>query len=424
MLSFVLFIVVAALAVFVGGYLLRDTPIRSVRSRGASEGPRADGQRVRRLFEVLANADLEPGNRIEVLANGERLFPRLFADLAAAERLITIQLFWFKPGSVADRIAETLLERARAGVEVLVLLDWFGSSLPNEYVGRLRDGGVDIRFYRPLAWKGLYKVPHRSHVRSIVIDSRVGYTGGLGIDDQWLGDGRSAGQWRDSHVRIEGPIVDHLRGPFLANWAECTGELLFGDDVVEGAEIAGDDSQRAAVMYAAPSLGSTTAERFVALTIAAARETLYVTSAYFVPGPGFRNLLTRAVADGVDVRILTPGANTDRLVTWYAGRAHYEELLRSGIRIYEYRPTMLHAKTFVADRIWLSVGSINFDNRSLKLNDEVALVAQNADLGRTLHELFLEDLEHADEVDLDAFRRRGRLDRARERGARLISPLL
>lgn len=415
----------AIVSIEIGGFLLRAAPIRNVRSRGAGMQLSASDHRTRRAFEVLASATLAQGNRVEVLKNGDELFPRLFADLRAAEQLITWQVFWFKPGQVADELARVLLDRAAAGVEVLVLLDHYGKrGLPDEYVAALRRGGVDVQIYRPPAFKGLYKYPHRSHVRSVVIDSRVGYTGGLGIDDHWLGNGRAPEQWRDTHVRIEGPVIDQLQGPFLANWAECTGELLVGQALMEADRVAAKDSQHVAVMYGSPSLGSTTAERFFALSLAVARDTLFITSAYFVPNRGIRTLLCRAAATGADVRVLTAGAKTDRPSARYAGRAVYEELLRAGVRIYEYAPTMIHAKTLVVDKLWLSVGSINLDNRSLKLNDEVALVAQDETLGRELHETFLADLQFADEVLLEEFRRRPRAERVYEWACRLLAPLL
>jgi cardiolipin synthase A/B len=194
--------------------------------------------------------------------------------------------------------------------------------------------------------------------------------------------------------------------------------------VIEAAAVTQGESQRAAVMYGSPSLGSTSAERYLALTLSAARETLYITSAYFVPSGGFRAMLCKAAENGVDVRVLTPGRNTDQPSARYAGRVHYEELLRRGVRVYEYAPTMLHAKTIVADRVWASVGSINFDNRSLKLNDEVTLVAQDEGLGCAMQEMFLRDLTFAQEVVLNEFARRPRGTRLRERAAWLIAPLL
>jgi cardiolipin synthase A/B len=421
--TLILLLLIAALLYMIGAYLWRDTPLRRVRVRGPDRLDAA-GAPVRHAFEVLAGCAVKPGHRIDLLENGDALFPRLLEDLHGAERLITWQVFWFKPGNLAQQIGEALAERARAGVEVLVLLDYFGAKgLGDEYVRDLRDSGVQVQIYRGLHWKTLYKVPHRSHVRSVVIDGRIGYTGGFGIDDRWLGDGRRAGHWRDTHVRIEGPAVDQLQAPFIANWAECTGELLLGDGIMEAAEARGD-GQAAAVMYGSPSLGSTSAERFLALTIAAARESLFVTSAYFVPAKGFRGLLCEAVARGVDVRVLTPGARTDQRFAWYAARAYYEELLAAGVRIYEYEPTMVHAKTIVADGVWASIGSVNFDNRSLKLNDEVTLVAQDPTLGRAMQEMFMRDLEHAQELRLEEFRKRPRHARAREQAALLAAPLL
>ena len=258
----------------------------------------------------------------------------------------------------------------------------------------------------------------------MVIDGRIGYTGGFGIDDRWLGSGRKAGQWRDTHVRVEGPAVDRLQAPFIANWGECTGELLFGDGVMQGKASDGTDAKTAGILYCSPSLGSTTAERFLALTISAARKSLFITSAYFVPSKGFRRLLCDAASRGVDVRVLTPGGNTDEPIAWYAGRAHYEELLRGGVRLWEYQPTMVHAKTIVADEVWGSIGSVNFDNRSLKLNDEVTLVAQDPALGRAMHEMFVRDLALAKEVTLEDFAKRSRGSRARERASLLAAPLL
>ncbi len=415
--------VIAVLVYAVAAYLWRDTPVQRVRALG-EEQPEARSGRLRRNFEVLTGAPLQSANRIEILTCGDELFPRLLGDLRAARSLITLQVFWFKPGSLADELAEILLDRARAGVEALVLLDYFGSSgLDKAYIRRLRDGGVQVRVYRPVHWRTLYKAPHRSHVRSLVVDGRVGYTGGFGIDDRWLGDGRSPGHWRDTHARIEGPVVDQLQAPFLANWAESTGELLYGDAVLQGGAAATGD-QEAAILYCSPSLGSTSAERFVALMLFAAQQSLFISSAYFVPPRGLRRLLREAVARGVDVRVLHPGRNTDHTSTWYAARAYYEELLDAGVRIYEYEPAMMHAKTLVADGLWCSVGSVNFDNRSLKLNDEVTLVARDEALGRSLQELFLRDLEYSREVRLDHFRRRPRLERARDRASLLGASLM
>jgi cardiolipin synthase len=242
----------------------------------------------------------------------------------------------------------------------------------------------------------------------------VGYTGGFAIADEWLGDGRVQGDWRDSSARIEGPCVRQLQAGFVENWTEATGELLVGERVFpkDGTPAGGCC---AGVLFTTPSLGSTEAERYFALSISGARERLYITNAYFIPDDDFRRLLVEAAARGVDVRVLTPGANTDKPATWYAGRHRYEELLAAGIRIWEYRPTMVHAKSLVADGVWASVGTLNFDNRSMALNDEITLLCHGAELGSHLEERFLLDLELADELELDRFRRRGSWERAKER---------
>jgi cardiolipin synthase len=244
------------------------------------------------------------------------------------------------------------------------------------------------------------------HVRAVVVDGGVGYTGGFGIDDRWLGDGRHPDQWRDTSVRVEGSAVNRLQAAFASNWAEATGELLLGDAVFRFEDAPGPHT--AGLLYSAPSFGSTAAERFFFTSLAAARERCYLTTAYFLPNRYFRRLLCEAAGRGVDVRVLTPGANTDRPSTWYAARGHYPELLEGGVRLYEYRPTMLHAKTMVVDGIWGMVGTLNFDNRSMVLNDEVALAFWDGTLGEALDGAFAEDLRRADELTLAGVRARSR----------------
>lgn len=408
-----------------GAYLLRDTPIQRIRLRTSE--PEFDLRQpfARRTCETLCETEIESGNRIEVFDRGDELFDRLVQDLRAAQRLITWQVFWFKPGQLADRLAVVLEERARAGVQVLMLFDQFGKrGLGKQYLERLRASGVETQVFRPLRWNTLYKAQHRSHVRSIVIDGCVGYTGGFGVDDRWCAEGHRSNEWRDTHVRLEGPAVDRLQSPFVANWAESTGELLFGADVLRAKIRSIDDGHMAGTMYCSPSLGSTKAERLLTLTLAGARRTLFITSAYFVPARGLRHLLCDASRRGVDVRILTAGDRTDRPLARSAGRAHYEELIESGVRIYEYLPNMLHAKTIVVDRAWSTIGSLNFDNRSLKLNDEVVVVVQDDEVGRRIHEIFITDLQYAREVTLESLRARSRLARVREHVALLAAPLL
>jgi cardiolipin synthase A/B len=424
-LSAVLGVIVILLALVGLLYLTRGTPVEALRSPG-SDIPGVSDPAFRRTAEVLAKMELVNGNRLELLTNGNETYPPLWDDLRAARRLITLQMYYCRPGKVADTLKTILMDRARAGVRVLFLHDAFGSQdLPKEYFEELESAGVETQTFRPVHWYSLDKASHRSHIRVVVVDGEVGYTGGFGIDDKWLGDGRSEGSWRDTNARFRGPVVMQLQATFVAGWAEATGELLAGDLLFpeeEFEEPAGD--HYAALLHAAPTIGSTAAERFLALSIAAARKTLYISNAYFVPDDDFRRLLSDAARRGVDVRLLTASEKTDVPATRYAGRGRYEELLRSGVRIYEYSPSMMHAKTFVVDGVWSSVGTMNFDNRSLAFNDETNLVTLDAEFGARMDSLYQVDLQHAKEITLEEFQRRPWRQKLREQLAIGISRLL
>jgi cardiolipin synthase len=370
---------------------------------------------------LLTGTPVVAGNRVELALNGDGTYPRLWADLRAARRSITVQMYYAAPGRVADSLGAILAERARAGVEVFLLYDAFGSSLPDAYLDRLREAGVHAVAFRPLRFENLWVVQNRSHVRGIVVDGQVGWTGGFGIDDKWLGGGRRPDEWRETNVRVEGPAVLQLEAAFVAGWAEATGELLTGRATVNTHE---GGVARAGLLYTAPTLGSTAAERFLAMSIAGARERLYVTNAYFAPDENFVQLLTRAARRGVDVRLLLSGPRTDVRTARFAGRFRYDSLLAAGVRVYEYEPSPLHAKTFVIDGVWSSVGTMNFDNRSLALNDEAALMVLDSVAGRRMEAVFFDDLRHAREISLAAFRRRPWTDRLAEWAASQITPLL
>jgi cardiolipin synthase len=239
-----------------------------------------------------------------------------------------------------------------------------------------------------------------------VVDGRIGYTGGFGLADYWLGDGHHEDQWRETNVRFEGPTVAALQATFAAGWAEATGELLTGDLFFPKTSFAEVGTVKAGLMHSVPSMGSTPAERFLALSIAGARKSLYITNSYFVPGESFMQLLLAAQRRGVDVRVITVSNKTDVKTTWYAGRTYYEKLLEGGVKIYEYQPTMMHAKSMVVDGIWSYVGSMNFDNRSLSFNDESLLVALDPAVGAQMNSIFMDDIRSSQEMKLDEFRKR------------------
>jgi cardiolipin synthase A/B len=404
----------------------RDTPVTSVIAEGDHEGPpTVTDPLFAQTIELFTKTHIDPGNKVEILLNGDGTYPPLWRDIAAAQRTITVQLYFCQPGAVADTMAKYLSERARAKVRVLLLLDAFGAGpLKDEWIDGLKAAGVEVVHLRPLKWYTLHKTANRSHVRAIVIDGRVGYTGGFGLADYWLGDGHTDGQWRESNVRFEGPTVASLQATFAAGWAEATGELLTGDMFFPMEPSATEGNVHAGLMHSIPTIGSTPAERFFALSIAGARKTLYITNSYFVPGENLMQLLLRSVKRGVDVRVLTVSGKTDVKTTWYAGRSYYEKLLEGGVRIYEFSPTMMHAKSMVVDGMWSYVGSMNFDNRSIAFNDESNLLVLDGTVGAQMDSIFLDDLKYSEEMKLDTFRRRPMKGKILEWGAQKLRRVL
>ena len=420
-------LLVMALALIGLRYLTRGTPVADVSGvEGNARLPQTDNEIFCTSIELLTGTSLSEGNCAELCLNGDGTYERLFADLAGARETVTLQMYYCQPGKVADRFGELMRDRARAGVRVLFLLDAFGSAkLTQEYLDGLRAAGVQVAKFRPVQWYALEKAYARSHIRVVVVDGRVGYTGGFGMDDKWLGNGRSPDQWRDTNVRFTGPAVKQLQATFAKGWAEATGELLTGHALFPTAlDTDTDGTMRAALLHTAPTIGSTAAERLLALSIAAARHTLYICNSYFVPDDDFVRLLREAAGRGVDVRVLTPGKLNDVKSTWYAGRAQYERLLEGGVRIFWYQPAMIHAKAFVVDGCWASIGTMNFDNRSLAFNDESNLLVLDDNFGSRVRDMFLDDLSRSREVTLEEFRRRPRKERALEWAASRFARIL
>jgi len=404
----------------------RGTPVHSVVVGGESGAPPAVGDPLyARTIELHSKTHVEGGNRVEILRNGNETYPRIWKDIAAATQTVTAQMYYAMPGALADSLATHLMARSRAGVRVMLILDAFGaSSIEDEWIESLRAAGVKVQWLRRLRWYSLDRAGNRSHVRAVVVDGKVGFTGGFGIADKWLGDGQTPDEWRDTNVRFEGPAVTQLQAAFADAWAEASGELLTGDLFFPRAAFDSVGPTIAGLLHTAPTLGSTTAERFLALSIVSARKTLYITNSYFVPDDDFRGMLIDAAKRGVDVRVLTAGDQTDVMTTTYASRARYEELLTGGVRIYEYKPVMIHAKTFVVDGLWSSVGTLNFDNRSLALNNESNLVSIDATLAATMTSMYFDDLSRATEIKLVQFRQRPSREKLYEWGANLLSRIL
>ena len=403
--------------------LTRGTAVRHVRGVGVDGMPIGVSEpQFPLIAAMLTGASMAPGHRVEVTLNGDATYQRLWEDLRSARLSITLQLYYGAPGHMADTLREILIERAKAGVRVFLLYDAFGTvDIPANHRDALRAAGVSVEPFRPIRLSTLHLAQNRSHLRGIIIDSRIGWTGGFGIDDKWFGDGRTNGSWRETNVRFEGPAVRQLQAAFVAAWAEATGVLFTGRAVLTPAE---NGTTTAGLLHTAPTLGSTSAERFFALSIAGARKTLYITNAYFAPDRDFVELLAAAAKRGVDVRILTAGPGTDVNIVRLAGRASYGRLLEAGVHVYEWRPTTLHAKTFVADGQWVTIGSMNFDNRSMALNDEATLMVLDPVIGQQMDGIFRDDLAHAEEVTQPRFNERSWFQRLGERATSLITRVL
>ena len=398
---------------------VKGTPVNCVAEFDDGQPAAVDDPGFRTALELVSRTPLHTGHDVEIFINGNETYPRLWGDLRGARESITLQLYYCEPGRMADELREILVERARAGVRILFLYDAFGSSFPREYIHALKSAGITAEPFRPLSVLAAHHMQNRAHIRVVCVDGHIGYTGGFGIADKWFGNGRDEGQWRDSNVRFTGPAVHQLQSAFVACWAEATGDLLVGDTLFpniaprEGGVLAG-------LLHGSPSVGSTEAERFFALSISSARKRLWITNSYFVPDREFRRMIADTARRGVDTRILTAGPSSDVKSTLYAGRARYEELMRAGVRIYEYRKTMMHAKTVVVDGVWGAVGSMNADNRSLSFNEETVLLMLDEGMGTMLERQFTDDIAHADEILLATFRQRGAWDRIKESVTHLV----
>jgi cardiolipin synthase A/B len=373
-----------------------------------------------RMVEALTVAPLRQGNRVSVLRNGNEIFPAMLAAIRSASSTVNFATYVYWTGRIAPEFAKALAERAVAGVEVNVLLDAVGAAkMDRELVERLERAGATVAWFRPPKWYTLHKLNNRTHRKILVVDGRVGFTGGVGIAEEWTGDCEDPDHWRDTHVRVEGPASRDLLGGFLDNWAEATQCILSGSDHLP--DVRGfDDGIQVQVTRSTAEKGSTDAEHLFYTAIACARERIWLTTAYFAPRRAFVDALCDAVGRGIDVRVLTNGPHIDKQVVRQAGRRSYERLLECGVRVFEYQRTMLHAKTLLVDSAWATVGSMNFDNRSFALNDELNLSLRDQTVVGELEKHFLADLDDARELDLAGWRARGAAARARELGSALV----
>ncbi len=373
-----------------------------------------------RAAEALTGAPISDASVAELLINGDRIFPCFLETIAGAERTLNVQTYVYWRGEIADEIAAAIAERARAGVRCNVILDALGAAqIRRSLIKDMRESGARVLLLRPPKPYAVKRLVNRSHRRLLIADGKVGLTGGVGIASEWMGDAEDPDHWRDTHVRVRGPVVRGLQGAFSENWLEGTGEVLAGEEYLPDLEPL-DAGVPMQLVRSSAKVGDTNAEALYYLAIASARRTLELTSAYFVPRPAFTDALCSAAERGVDVRILVAGPHTDKEFVRVGGRAAYDRLLDAGARIYEYQPTMLHAKTLVVDGTWSSVGTINFDNRSFQLHDEVTLGIWDREFAGKLAEQFAADVDASEMIDPERWRGRGPLQRAGEKATILI----
>jgi cardiolipin synthase len=386
-----------------------DQPVEhSIAHRYGTRDPR-----FQRTMSHLLGPPVVPGNRVTTLLNGDQSFPAMLEAIRSARHSITLEAYIFWPGTVGTTFAEALAERARAGVATHLILDGVGSQkLDDELIEGMRRAGVQVVTFRPLRWYTLDRVNHRTHRKLLVVDGRVGFTGGLGIADLYLGHAQDKDHWRDGQFRVEGPVVGQLQAAFLDNWIETGGALPHGTDYFPPLDSAG--SAWAQAVHSSPGGGTENLRLMYLLAIASASRTILIANPYFVPNTLAVEMLVAARRRGVNVEVLVPGPITDAGLVRRASRAKWGPLLEAGVRIYEYQPTMYHNKLMVVDDYWVSVGSTNFDNRSFRLNDEANLNVFDEAFAREQAEVFTRDRARSKEVTLEEWRSRPITERLEE----------
>jgi len=377
----------------------------------------------RRTLGVMLGPVILPGNSFEVYVNGDEIFPPMLAAIAGARRSISFETYIYWSGQVGKDFADALAERARAGVKVRVLLDWLGSSkMDKAYLATMEQAGVEIRKFHEPRWYNLNKLNNRTHRKLLVIDGTTGFTGGVGVAEEWTGHAQDPDHWRDSHFSATGPVVAQMQAVFADNWMKATGTVLDGSDYFP--QIAPTGNGDAQMFASSPSGGSESMELMYLMMINAAVRSIDLSAAYFVPDELSRDAFVAALKRGVRVRIITPGPHTDAETVRRASRALWGDLLAAGAEVYEYQPTMFHAKVLVADDLLVSVGSTNFDDRSFRLNDEASLNIIDEQFARKQVQIFERDLRVSKRVTFEQWQSRPLAEKAWEHAAALLSPQL
>ena len=363
-----------------------------------------DPQFLRSMGSLLGPGVLA-GNKVVGLINGDEIFPPMLKAIRGAKETINFETYIYWSGNIGKEFADALSERAKAGVKVHVLIDWLGSAkMDSALLKEMEEAGVDIRKYHPLHWYNLGRINNRTHRKLLIVDGKIGFTGGVGIADNWLGNAQDPDHWRDSHFSLEGPAVAQMQAAFMDNWMKTSGEVLHGSEYFPELKPAGD--QYAQVFRSSPGEGAESVRLMYLLSIASAHKTIYIANAYFVPDDLSIETMVRALKRGVKIRLLLPGKKTDAAPVRWASRSRWGELLKAGALIYEYQPTMYHCKVMIVDGVWTSVGSTNFDSRSFRLNDEANLNVYDQGLAKRQVDIFEDDLKKSRQITYDEWEKR------------------
>jgi cardiolipin synthase len=365
----------------------------------------SDDPQFLRSMGLLLGPPVLSGNRFEMLLNGDHIFPSMLEAIRSARRTITFETFIYWSGEIGEQIAQALADKARDGVAVHVLLDWVGSSkMDKRYLNLLRDAGAEVIQYHKPHWTGLGRMNDRTHRKLLIIDGRIGFTGGVGIASEWTGHAQDEKHWRDTHFRVAGPVVGHMQAVFMDNWVKATGNVLHGPAYFPDIEPMGDGL--AHMFSSSPSGGSDDMQLMYLMAITAATHSIHLASAYFVPDKLTINAIVEAAKRGVKVQIIMPGNRIDTHTVREASRACWGDLLKAGVEMFEYQPTMFHCKLLVVDEFLVSVGSTNFDNRSFKLNDEANLNIYDRDFAKQQTAVFADDIKKSQQVTLESWMHR------------------
>ncbi|MDQ3269728.1 MAG: phospholipase D-like domain-containing protein [Pseudomonadota bacterium] len=373
-----------------------------------------DDAQFRREMTVMLGPAVITGNHVTALHNGAEIFPAMLEAIRGARVSITFETYIYWSGEIGTEFAEALAERARAGIPVNVTIDWAGSiKMDEQLLSLMEDAGVRVHRYRPLHWYNLGRMNNRTHRKLLVLDGRTAFTGGVGVADVWQGNAEDADHWRDTHYRIEGPVVAQVQAAFNDNWIKTTGEVLNGVDYFPAIEPAGD--MDAHMFLSSPAGGSESMHLMYLLAIAASEDTIDLAASYFVPDELIVNALVEARTRNVRIRILVPGPHLDSETVKLRSKAEWGTLLEAGADIHVYQPTMLHTKLLIIDRQFVSVGSTNFDPRSFHLNDEASLNIYERDFATGMTEVFEGDLQKAKPYTLEMWKQRPWKEKLAER---------